>query len=418
MKHLFLTLPHTVKMLRKTLVLSAVAIILSLAAKALADGHVHALTADTFDSTLGTKPALVEFYAPWCGHCKNLEPVRHNILRANDIRFNMTYPHFIYAQLGEAYASKKDHVLIAKADADSERQLASRFGIRGYPTIKWFPEGIEQPPEDYNGGRDLESLSQFVAEKSGVRGTVKKVVSAVTVLTESDFDEKVLKSGKNVLVEFYAPWCGHCKNLAPTYEKLASDFVNEKDVIVAKVDATVEKALAAKYGVSGYPTIKYFSASSPSGTAPQEYSGGRSEQELVSFINKHAGTARAPGGKLLDSAGRITALDTIASQIALATTTPEEKKVLIEEGLKKANELSSTDKNAVHYVRVFEKTRESPDFIANESARLAKIIQSGTITPVKLDEFSVRHNIISAFVATPPPPPPAADDDDLERDEL
>ncbi|KAF9099976.1 hypothetical protein BGX29_006861 [Mortierella sp. GBA35] len=130
-------------MLRKTIVLGAVAILLSLTTSVIA-GHAHALTADTFDSTLGTKPALVEFYAPWCGHCK------------------------IYAQLGEAFSSKKDKVLIAKADADNERALASRFGIQGYPTLKWFPNGVDSPPEDYSGGRDLESLTQFVTKKSGV----------------------------------------------------------------------------------------------------------------------------------------------------------------------------------------------------------------------------------------------------------
>ncbi|KAG0372765.1 hypothetical protein BGX24_012606, partial [Mortierella sp. AD032] len=345
---------------------------------------------------LGNKPALVEFYAPWCGHCKNLEP--------------------IYAQLGESYASKKDKVLIAKADADTHRELASRFGIRGYPTIKWFPKGIDEVPEDYSGGRDLESLRMYVEEKTGTRGTVKKVVSHVEVLTDRDFEDKVRKEwtgkGKNVLVEFYAPWCGHCKNLAPTYEKLAADFVNDMDVIVAKVDATVEKAVAQKYGVSGYPTLKFFAAHS---TEPQEYSGGRSEQELINYINKHAGTARAPGGKLLANAGRITTLDSIASQFAALapSTTDDEKKVLLQDGLKKANDLLTTDKNAKHYVRVFEKTQESPDFIASESARLAKIIQSGTMTPTKLDEFSIRHNIISAFVA-----PQAEQDDELERDEL
>ncbi|KAG0274988.1 hypothetical protein BGZ95_009283 [Linnemannia exigua] len=383
-------------MLRKSIVLGAVAIFLSLAVTAFADGHVHALTADNFNDMLGSKPTLVEFYAPWCGHCK------------------------IYAQLGEAYASKKDKVLIAKADVDTHRDLGTRFAIRGYPTIKWFPKGIEQIPEDYSGERDLESLSRFVEEKTGARGVAKKVVSHVQVLTDRDFEDKVHREwtakGKSVLVEFYAPWCGHCKNLAPTYEKLAADFVNDKDVIVAKVDATVEKAVAQKYGVSGYPTLKFFAASN---AAPQEYSGGRSEQELINYINKHAGTARAPGGKLLASAGRIPTLDSIASQFAAlastTTTTLDKKKGLLQDGLKKANEMLATNKNAKHYVRVFEKTQESPDFIANESARLAKIIQSGTMTPAKLDEFSIRHNIISAFV---PPQAEKADDDELERDEL
>ncbi|KAG0074534.1 hypothetical protein BGZ90_010684 [Linnemannia elongata] len=293
-------------MLRKSIVLGAVTILLTLAASVvLADEHVHALTSETFDSTLGSKPALVEFYAPWCGHCKNLEP--------------------IYAQLGEAFSTKKDKLLIAKADADSERTLASRFGIRGYPTIKWFPQGIDAVAEEYNGGRDLESLTEFVTKKTGLKGMVKKVVSAVEVVTDRDFEEKVLKSGKNVLVEFYAPWCGHCKNLAPTYEKLAADFANEKNM----------------------------------------------------------------------------------------------KKTLIEMGKKAANE--SQDKNAKHYLRVFEKAGESDEFIVNEKKRLEKIMEEGKVTPMKMDEFAVRHNIISAFVAAADAPAQAATAekvDELERDEL
>lgn len=185
--------------------------------------------------------------------------------------------------------------------------------------------------------------------------------------------------------------------------------------MVAKVDATVEKSLASKYGVSGYPTLKYFPSTSP--TSPIEYSGGQSEQELVSFLNKHAGTARAPGGRLLHTAGRIPALDTIASQFAISSS-PEEKKTLIEMGKKAANE--SGDKNAKHYVRVFEKAGDSDEFILVERKRLEKIMEEGKVTPMKLDEFAVRHNIISAFAVPAPPAQAAAAEqvDEPERDEL
>jgi len=62
------------------------------------------------------------------------------------------------------------------------------------------------------------------------------------------------------LVEFYAPWCGHCKNLEPTWEALARSLADRPDVHVAKVDATKEEGLAQLMGVRGYPTIKAFSA--------------------------------------------------------------------------------------------------------------------------------------------------------------
>jgi protein disulfide-isomerase-like protein len=60
-----------------------------------------------------------------------------------------------------------------------------------------------------------------------------------------------------MLVMFYAPWCGHCKKFKPELEKAAA-VLRKENLIVAKVDSTVEKDLAQKYKVRGYPTVKFF----------------------------------------------------------------------------------------------------------------------------------------------------------------
>jgi len=123
---------------------------------------------------------------------------------------------------------------------------------------------------------------------------------AVVTLTTENF-EAFIKENDKVLVEFYAPWCGHCKALAPEYEKAAQAIEADPDMTakLGKVDATVEKDLATKYGVKGFPTLKYFTGDVDS---PDDYSGGRTEPTIIQWIR----TRSMPAVTTLESAEAVT----------------------------------------------------------------------------------------------------------------
>lgn len=212
-------------------------------------GEVVVLTDQTFDAKTATGEWLLEFYAPWCGHCKKLAP--------------------IYDELAKKVGEQHN---IAKIDCTIEKGLASRFGIQGFPTIKFLKDGKVY---DYNGQRTVDS---FVTYLSGGYSTAPvnalpaaqappapaqqqqaetkqeaKGGSDVVVLTTSNFEE--LTSKGEWYLKFYAPWCGHCKRLAPIYDDVATQLKGK--VNVGKIDCTIEKALCSQYGIKGYPTVYY-----------------------------------------------------------------------------------------------------------------------------------------------------------------
>ena len=187
---------------------------------------------------------------------------------------------------------------MAKVDATVHSASAAAFGVRGYPTIKYIKDGKVYT---YRGARDVDSLKSIVdadptSEESKLLDPVAvpsvvappppppprdpSLPSDVVVLTESNFGKETqIDEGMTTgawFVEFYAPWCGHCKKLAPAWEDLATAL--KGSVNVANVDATIHRSIGKRFGIKGFPTLKFFKDGKM-----YSYKGGRDVGSLEAF---------------------------------------------------------------------------------------------------------------------------------------
>ncbi|CAL5322346.1 unnamed protein product [Camellia sinensis] len=148
------------------------------------------------------------------------------------------------------------------------------------------------PPDPYQYGgeeyRDFENYDDLEEEEEASDSGDHEAYSMpvvdekdVVVLKDSNFSDFIAKN-RYVMVEFYAPWCGHCQALAPEYAAAATELKSE--VVLAKVDATEESELAQKYEIQGFPTVYFFIDG-----VHKDYSGQRTKDAIVSWVKKKTG---------------------------------------------------------------------------------------------------------------------------------
>lgn len=107
-------------------------------------------------------------------------------------------------------------------------------------------------------------------------------------VTAKTFDKLIDPSKAHIMLEFYAPWCGHCKSLAPEYEKLGNTFADWKDIVIAQVDADKHKSLAKRFNVQGFPTLKWLKMGSTFDDIA-DVDAGRTAEDLLKFVNDKTG---------------------------------------------------------------------------------------------------------------------------------
>jgi len=181
------------------------------------------------------------------------------------------------------------------------------------------------------------------------------------------------------------------QELSPVWEKLAKAYSNEADVVIANIDADKYRSIGERYGVSGFPTIKFF----PKGSKqePEAYESGRDLGSFVSFINGKTGSTRDENGKLDSNAGRHSVFDTIA-----ATFHSGDQKSLIAQAEAALKDLTGEALNSGKvYLKYMQTIAEKgKDWAKTEIDRIEKVI-SGSVSPKKYDEFTKKKNILSSF---------------------
>jgi protein disulfide isomerase len=169
----------------------------------------------------------------------------------------------------------------------TNKQVVDMFGAATFPTavlvnlsptiVKYPMEGeitsenLRKHVEAYTNG-DLQPVLKSADEPEQEEGKPHVIVG--TTYTDT------VKNNDNVFVKFYAPWCGHCKKLAPIWDQLA-DKMKDENVVIAKYDATTNENEGVN--IKGFPTLKYYK----NGNAI-DYSGGRDLDSLLKFVSEHA----------------------------------------------------------------------------------------------------------------------------------
>ncbi|KAI4457365.1 protein disulfide-isomerase c17h9.14c-related [Holotrichia oblita] len=249
-------------------------------------GGLVELTEDTFYDHVANGKHFVKFYAPWCGHCQVRG--RQNYLVSDLIDYLQKL-----APTWEGLAQSlefEEGVSVCKIDCTQYRGVCNEFEVKGYPSLLWIEDG--KKVDKYQGPRSHDDLKLYVNKMLGTKPEGKdnaiddskdEAQGVVLVLTGDNFKHGIQKGIS--FVKFFAPWCGHCKRLAPTWEELGKKLLHDNSVNIVKVDCTLEvnKELCKEQEVDGFPTIYLYK----NGLKISEYTGNRSLEDLVEFVMKH-----------------------------------------------------------------------------------------------------------------------------------
>lgn len=221
----------------------------------------------------GSENSAIFFFTDKPAQNKGLEAFRAAAKsRAGKIIFSLSS---ITTDLGAKLA---EFIGVTSADESQVRVIKFSNGtVKKFKCQAETAEAVEQCVDDF----EKDALKAYYKSEPVPAPTNE----AVKVVVGDNFQEVVLDSDAHVLLEAYAPWCGHCKKLAPIYEKVGQRLAGVKDVIIAKMDASANEHPAIE--VKGFPTIKFFRKGAKD--APVDFEGDRTEKGFLDFLVRETG---------------------------------------------------------------------------------------------------------------------------------
>lgn len=200
-----------------------------------------------------------------------------------------------FTEAGKAFRGKTMMINVPSTEA----RVLEFFGIKAedlpvavYADMSPEAGGMKKYP--FTGTMNAASITSFLddALAGNLAPTLKSEepeagdIGPVTVLKGKSFNELVIDNDNDVLVEFYAPWCGHCKSLAPIYDELGEALAGNDKITIAKMDATANEIDVEGVNVKGFPTIIFFKGNDKKN--PVKYEEGRTKDDFLAYLKKNA----------------------------------------------------------------------------------------------------------------------------------
>ncbi|KAK3083050.1 hypothetical protein FSP39_012593 [Pinctada imbricata] len=194
------------------------------------------------------EPWFVDFFAPWCPPCMRLLP--------------------------EFRKAAKDYgniVNFGTVDCTMHTNLCRNYNIRSYPTTIFYNQSV---PHQYHGHHSAHSMVEFIQDTMSPPVIDLDPHSFQALLMERD-DDTVF------LVDYFAPWCGPCQQLAPEWRRLAKSLKNTKNIFVGQVDCQKHSGLCRENQVRSYPNMRLYPATQRGKGSHFEYNGWHRDAESL-----------------------------------------------------------------------------------------------------------------------------------------